>query len=160
MNRRQHRAFADPSYVPTAILTLAARRLEPDVRADLLDEWKGELHEILHEAASWQVLRLWRGLRFSLGLLAVAPRVGTILGRLIRARRNRTLGHLGPAKNVRTSITARWLIVDPETHRFLDDPRIQELFARKTKTGVDFVSAVPDKTIRVELGGATYANDI
>jgi hypothetical protein len=73
--------------VPAYLLELAARRVDADLRVELLEEWSGELHEILRGAEALPVTRLWRGLRYSAGLLVAAPRVGRILGRLIRQRR-------------------------------------------------------------------------
>jgi hypothetical protein len=72
--------------LPQSLLILATRRVDADLRAELLEEWSGELHEILRGTEAKPVTRLCRGVRYSMGLLVVAPRVGRTLGRLIRRR--------------------------------------------------------------------------
>ncbi len=67
--------------VPMTLVRLAARRAGADVSADLLDEWQGELYEILRGAEAKPITRLWKGLRFSVGLIVAAPAVGRALRR-------------------------------------------------------------------------------
>ena len=55
---------------------LVVRRVPPDVREDLAEEWNAELHEILRGAETLPVTRLYRGIRYGLGLLRVAPSIG------------------------------------------------------------------------------------
>ena len=62
--------------LPHALISLTARRLPPDVRDDLTEEWTAELHEILRGAEALPVTRLYRGTRYALGLLRVAPSIG------------------------------------------------------------------------------------
>jgi hypothetical protein len=63
-------------HLPHALIRLAARRLPPDVREDLAEEWTAELHEILHGAEALPVTRLYRGTRYALGLLRTASSIG------------------------------------------------------------------------------------
>jgi hypothetical protein len=61
--------------VPGALLRMAARRLPSRVREQWLEEWRGELYEILRGADALPVTRLWRGLRYGLGVVRAAPSV-------------------------------------------------------------------------------------
>jgi hypothetical protein len=61
--------------VPQALLKAAARRAPEPVRDELREEWLGELHQFLHGADALPVTRLWRGLRYSTGLLCAVPKI-------------------------------------------------------------------------------------
>jgi hypothetical protein len=63
-------------HLPHAIIRLAARRLPPDVREDLAQEWTAELHELLRGAEALPITRLYRGIRYAFGLLRAAPSIG------------------------------------------------------------------------------------
>jgi hypothetical protein len=65
--------------LPHAVLRLAARRLPDDLRAERLAEWEGELHEILCGAEALPVTRLWRGLRYAVGIVRAAPSIARAL---------------------------------------------------------------------------------
>ncbi len=62
--------------VPYALLTVAIRRLPLEIRADVGDEWRAELRQILRGAQAYPLTRLIHGIRFALGLLWVAPQIG------------------------------------------------------------------------------------
>lgn len=62
--------------VPFALLHLAFRRLPPETRSDVGEEWRAELHYILRGAEAFPITRLVRGTRYALGLIPVASRVG------------------------------------------------------------------------------------
>ncbi len=74
--------------VPHGLIRLAARRLQPELREDLAEEWTAELGVILRGAQSLPVTRLYRGTRYALGLLRAAPSIGRDLSKT-------TLSHAG-----------------------------------------------------------------
>lgn len=81
--------------LPRLVLLLASRRLPGHLRAERLDEWTGELHEILRGAEALPVTRLWRGLRYATGIVWAAPAVARALDTTERvAIRRRTTGEL------------------------------------------------------------------
>lgn len=65
--------------IPVGIVRLAARRLPSAIRADLRDEWIAELLQILHVFPAPAPSQPMPGLRFAVGLLFAAPRVGRAL---------------------------------------------------------------------------------
>lgn len=67
--------------VPRTLVRLAARRAGAGIAAELLEEWQGELYEILRGADAKPVTRLWKGLRYSVGLVVAAGEVGRTLRR-------------------------------------------------------------------------------
>jgi hypothetical protein len=65
--------------LPYTLIRLAVRRLPPDVRDDLAEEWAAELHVILRGTEALPITRLYRGARYALGLLRAAKEVGHLL---------------------------------------------------------------------------------
>jgi RNA polymerase sigma-70 factor (sigma-E family) len=59
--------------LPFALLGLARRRLSDELQDDAGAEWHAELHYILRGAEALPVTRLFRGMRFAIGLLIAAP---------------------------------------------------------------------------------------
>jgi len=59
-----------------ALLGAAVRRVPARRRSGYLREWEGELHEILHGVAARPVTRVWRGLRFVVGIRRAATAIG------------------------------------------------------------------------------------
>lgn len=99
--------------IPYGLLNLVARRMPESVRADLLEEWEGELHQFLHGAEALPVTRLWRGLRYSASLLHAAPKIIEAAG----------LSAPTPAKRQsskrRPSVVAKFFqAIDPVTEAF------------------------------------------
>jgi hypothetical protein len=67
--------------LPTAILCLAARRVSDEyLRQDLLEEWEGELHEILRGSGALPVSRLWKGLLYAAGIARSSREISASLG--------------------------------------------------------------------------------
>ena len=62
--------------LPRALIHLATKRLPCEVRSNVGDEWKAELHYILRGSEALPVTRLVLGVRFSVGLIRVATRIG------------------------------------------------------------------------------------
>jgi hypothetical protein len=78
--------------VPFAILALAVARLPRELRGDLATEWRAELESVLRKVEGMPSLtRLWRGIRYAVGLLIAAPAVADGLRgdarRVLRAAR-------------------------------------------------------------------------
>lgn len=63
--------------IPTFLLRLALRRVPADLREDLASEWLAELDYVLAGTDGLPVTRLWRGVRYSAGILASARAVAT-----------------------------------------------------------------------------------
>ena len=64
-------------HLPHAILRLAARRLDPKQRATLYEEtWLPDLAYFLKGDEARPVTRLYHGIRFAIGILASARRIG------------------------------------------------------------------------------------
>lgn len=64
-------------HLPHAILCLAAMRLDPEQRTTIYDdEWLAELTYILKGDEARPVTRLCHGIRFAIGILASARRIG------------------------------------------------------------------------------------
>jgi hypothetical protein len=64
-------------HLPHAILRLAAWRLSPALRDDVYaDEWMPELTYILRGDEARPITRLYHGIRFALGILVAARRIG------------------------------------------------------------------------------------
>jgi hypothetical protein len=61
--------------IPFAILALAAARLPRELRDHLAAEWRTELRFILRKTEGMPRTRLWRGVRYAVGLLISAPAV-------------------------------------------------------------------------------------
>jgi hypothetical protein len=67
-------------HLPHAILRLAAQRLSPALCDDVYtDEWMPELTYILRGDEARPITRLYHGIRFSLGILVSARRIGSRL---------------------------------------------------------------------------------
>ncbi|HET9257818.1 MAG TPA: hypothetical protein VFO16_21820 [Pseudonocardiaceae bacterium] len=62
--------------LPNAVLRLAIRRLPAELRSSIGDEWKAELHHILRQAEGRPLTRLILAMRYTLGLLRTARRIG------------------------------------------------------------------------------------
>ncbi|TQS44322.1 hypothetical protein [Cryptosporangium phraense] len=65
--------------LPFAVLRLAARRVPQPTRAERVREWEGELYEVLRGAEALPVTRLWKGVRYSFGLVYAAPAITAAL---------------------------------------------------------------------------------
>jgi hypothetical protein len=70
--------------LPRALIGLAVRRLPPELRDDLGDEWHAELDHILRRAKLYPVTRIFVGTRYAIGIVRSASSVGRSL-RLVRA---------------------------------------------------------------------------
>jgi hypothetical protein len=77
--------------LPHALLAIAIGRLPAEIRLDVGDEWQAELRHILRGAQAYPVTRLIHGMRFALGLLWSAPRIGRELAS-VRERPSPVLG--------------------------------------------------------------------
>ncbi|GAA4449389.1 PH domain-containing protein [Phytohabitans houttuyneae] len=66
--------------LPRWLLKLAGRRLPAQLRREHLEAWEGELHHIIRGAEALPITRLWRGIRFSAGLLRSAPAIAGAFG--------------------------------------------------------------------------------
>jgi hypothetical protein len=78
--------------LPRAILRLAARRLDPELRESFYgDEWLPELTYILRGGESRPVTRLVHGTRYAMGILVTAPRIANLP---VRARRRAAVPEL------------------------------------------------------------------
>ena len=76
------------SRLPFVLIRMATARLPRDLRDDLASEWQAELHHVLHDTEGMPHTRLWRGIRYSTGLLLSAPAVADGLkGRTTRLTR-------------------------------------------------------------------------
>lgn len=62
--------------MPYAVLRLAIRRLPAEIRQSVGDEWRAELHHILHRAKGLPITRFASGIPYALGLLRTARRIG------------------------------------------------------------------------------------
>jgi hypothetical protein len=70
--------------LPRTLIGLAVRRLPPELRDDLGDEWNAELDHILRRAKLYPVTRIFVGTCYSVGIVWSASSVGRSL-RLVRA---------------------------------------------------------------------------
>jgi hypothetical protein len=94
--------------IPSVIIHLAAARLSAELRDDQVAEWRGELHFVLRGSKGMPLTRLWRSIRFSVGLLWAAPAIADGLegtGRTVV----RTARYVGAAAATGFGI---WLAVD------------------------------------------------
>ena len=66
--------------VPGVLLRLARRRLPPENRDTLYDEWAAELHIVLHRMKGRPLSRLVFGIRYAVGLLRTARCIADELG--------------------------------------------------------------------------------
>jgi signal transduction histidine kinase len=65
--------------IPESLLRVARRRVSIELRDELYDEWRAELHAALHTAEERPLSRLALGIRFAAGLLWAARRIATAL---------------------------------------------------------------------------------
>ncbi len=75
--REETRARLDR--IPYALLVLAIRRLPAELCPDVGEEWHAELEHILHCVEAYPLTRLIYSVRFTIGLLRAAPRIGNDL---------------------------------------------------------------------------------
>ena len=66
------------------ILAIAARSLPNEEQDDLLAEWEAELCFILRHTEGLPLTRIWRGLRFAMGLALSGPALGRERGTWLR----------------------------------------------------------------------------
>jgi len=67
---------------PSALLTLAARRLPPELRGPVFEEeWLPELYERLRRNEGMPITRVIVGIRFAFGLLCNASKIGEVFAK-------------------------------------------------------------------------------
>jgi hypothetical protein len=61
--------------LPVLLLKAAIRRLPPEIRTDVGEEWRAELDHILHRFDAYPLTRLLCGIRFAAGLVRSALKI-------------------------------------------------------------------------------------
>lgn len=123
-------------HLPRRLLRLAARRLPPSLREDLLDEWDAELHEILRGVEALPVTRLIRGARFALGLFRAGPRIGRELGRYSQPEEDKSRAGTTEDRIVIVATTPML------TRGISDEDKLWQAFTKLDSGGRDLLRAV------------------